>query len=128
MQITKQLHNICGKYFLKLVNRNALFATTPYIRILLVVFERCVSYLSFWYTFQENDLGDMRPKYIKAKEKTAHVTQRLETKKYEKYLLTDEQDNVCNPSQWKLHWSQRKIPLNPGGISACGTLDQRSSH
>lgn len=35
-------------------------------------------------TFQENDLGDMRPKYFKAKEKTAHVTQRLETKKYAK--------------------------------------------
>lgn len=37
----------------------------------------------------------MRPKYIKAKEKTAHVTQRLETKKYAKQLLTDEQDLKC---------------------------------
>lgn len=65
------------------------------LRILLVVFERCVFYLFLWYTFQENDLGDMRPKYIKAKEKTAHVTQRLETKKYAKQLLTDEQDLKC---------------------------------
>jgi hypothetical protein len=31
--------------------------------------------------FQENELGEMRPVYIKAKEKTAHVTKRLETKK-----------------------------------------------
>lgn len=50
--MTKQLNSICGKYFLKLANRNALFCNKA-VRILLLVFKRCMFYLFCWPHFRK---------------------------------------------------------------------------